>query len=38
MKKINKILLLSPIFLAMSSGLTSCGDSPSERVTLKIIR
>ena len=37
MKKINKILLLSPIFLAMSSGLTSCGDSPSERVTLKII-
>ena len=37
MKKINKILLLSPIFLAMSSGLTSCGDSSSERVTLKII-
>jgi len=37
MKKINKILLLSPIFLAMSSGLTSCGDSSSEKVTLKII-
>ena len=37
MKKINKILLLSPIFLAMSSGLTSCGDSPSDKVTLKII-
>ena len=37
MKKINKILLLSPIFLAMSSGLTSCGDSSIERVTLKII-
>ncbi len=37
MKKINKILLLSPIFLAMSSGLTSCGASSSERVTLKII-
>ena len=37
MKKITKILLLSPIFLAMSGGLTSCGDSPSERVTLKII-
>lgn len=37
MKKINKILLLSPIFLAMSSGLTSCGDSPIDKVTLKII-
>lgn len=37
MKKINKILLLSPIFLAMSSGLTSCGDSPADKVTLKII-
>ena len=38
MKKINKILLLSPIFLAMSSGLTSCGsDNISERLTLKII-
>lgn len=38
MKKINKILLLSPIFLAMSGGLTSCGsDNISERLTLKII-
>ena len=38
MKKINKIFLLSPIFLAMSSGLTSCGsDNISERLTLKII-
>ena len=38
MKKITKILLLSPIFLAMSSGLTSCGeDSIKEKVTLKVI-
>lgn len=38
MKKINKILLLSPIFLAMSGGLASCGgDSISEKFTLKII-
>ena len=38
MKKINKILLLSPIFLAMSSGLTSCGsDDVAEKFTLKII-
>lgn len=38
MKKITKMLFLSPIFLAMSSGLTSCGgDSVSEKFTLKII-
>lgn len=37
MKKINKILLLSPLFLAMSGGLTSCGESVSDKVTLKII-
>lgn len=38
MKKINKILLLSPIFLAMSSGLTSCGSNDvAEKFTLKII-
>ena len=37
MKKINKILLLSPLFLAMSSGLTSCGSSAKEKYTLKII-
>ena len=37
MKKITKIILLSPIFLAMSGGLTTCGDSVSEKLTLKII-
>ena len=38
MKKITKLVLISPIFLAMSSGLTSCGsDSLVERVTLKVI-
>jgi len=38
MKKINKILLLSPIFLAMSGGLTSCGSNDvAEKFTLKII-
>ena len=37
MKKTTKIILLSPIFLAMSSGLTSCGDNVSEKLTLKII-
>ncbi len=38
MKKITKILLLSPIFLGMSSGLTSCGSNDvAEKFTLKII-
>lgn len=38
MKKINKILLLSPLFLAMSGGLTSCGSNDvAEKFTLKII-
>ena len=38
MKKISKLILLSPLFLAMSSGLTSCGSSSaSEKMTLKII-
>ena len=36
MKKITKFVLITPIFLAMSSGLTSCSDS-NERFTLKII-
>lgn len=38
MKKLTKILLLSPIFLGMSSGLTSCGSNDvAEKFTLKII-
>ena len=38
MKKITKILILSPFFLATASGLTSCGSEDLvEKVTLKVI-
>lgn len=37
MKKLSKLLILSPVLLGIGSGLTSCSKSSSSKFTLKII-
>ena len=37
MKKLSKLLILSPVLLGVGSGLTSCSKSSSSKFTLKII-
>ena len=37
MKKLSKLLILSPLLLGVGSGLTSCSKTSSSKLTLKII-